>query len=78
MLNCANMTSIKNFTLKILTKGSISKYRFNNDALIGLYLAKHIREVGKIERAWIKCSCHNVEEEVKLPKIPNKNLTCII
>lgn len=62
------MAASKLFTLKILSKGSITKYRFNNTNLIGRYLIHHKRNVGKAERAWIKCACHNVEEEIKLVK----------
>lgn len=53
------------FTLKVQTKGSTYKYRLFKGQRFQTALANHIRTIGKIDRAWIKCACHNIEEELQ-------------
>lgn len=56
------------FTLKTkFSDGSTIKSRFISVEQLPLILASLIRVHGLIVRAWLKCSCHNVEEELKLP-----------
>lgn len=53
------------FSLKIFSNGLTYKYRFSHAKDLQKALADAIRKHGYINRAWCRCPCHNIEEEIK-------------